>query len=129
MYVYMYIYEYLSFFFFFGHSHSIWKFPGQGLNPSCRCDLHNSCGNAKILNLQHCAGDQTQHHHRDKPDHNPLCHSGNSSILTFFIVPFGEQEFLILVQVFTLFPLQYFCIFDVILKSFLMLKSYIFFKL
>ena len=26
-------------FFFNGHTHRIWKFPGQGLNLSCSCDL------------------------------------------------------------------------------------------
>ena len=26
------------FFFFFGHTLGIWKFPGQGSNPSCSCD-------------------------------------------------------------------------------------------
>ena len=31
--------------FFCGCTHSMWKFPGQGLNPSCRCDLYHSCSN------------------------------------------------------------------------------------
>ena len=26
-------------FFIYGHTHDIWKFPGQGLNPSHNCDL------------------------------------------------------------------------------------------
>ena len=25
--------------FFYGHTHGTWKFPGQGQNPSCSCDL------------------------------------------------------------------------------------------
>ena len=33
------------FFFLFSQPCSIWKFPGQGLNPSHSCDLHCSCGN------------------------------------------------------------------------------------
>ena len=30
----------------------IWMFPGQGSNSSYSCDLHHSCGNAKLLT--HC---------------------------------------------------------------------------
>ena len=35
------------FFYFYGYTHSLWKFPGQGLNPSC------TCSNAE--SLIHCA--------------------------------------------------------------------------
>ena len=38
----------------FGHTHSIWKFPGQGSNPSQSCNLHHSCSNTRPLT--HCAG-------------------------------------------------------------------------
>ena len=31
--------------FFCGCTHSMWKFPGQGLNPSCSWDLYHSCSN------------------------------------------------------------------------------------
>ena len=31
-------------------THGIWKFPGQGLNLSCTCDLHHSCSNAGSFN-------------------------------------------------------------------------------
>ena len=57
---------FFSFFFFFfffkfyGHTHCIWNFPGQGLNPSHRCDSCHSCSNAGSftewgwgLNLSH----------------------------------------------------------------------------
>ena len=37
----------------------IWKFPGQGLNPSHSCDLCCSCSNARYFNPLHWAGDQT----------------------------------------------------------------------
>ena len=48
---------------FFGYTHSIWKFPGQGLNPSHRCNQHHSCNQHWILNL--------------------ACHSGNSGTSIF----------------------------------------------
>ena len=35
---------------FYGHAHSIWKFPGQGLHLSWRCDLHHSCSNIRSFN-------------------------------------------------------------------------------
>ena len=35
---------------------SIWQFPGQGLNPSCSCNLY---GNARSFNSLHQAGDKT----------------------------------------------------------------------
>ena len=41
------------FFFFNDYTLSIWKFPGQGLNPRCSCDLYRSCGNAR--SSTHCA--------------------------------------------------------------------------
>ena len=51
---------YLSFFFFFKHhTHSIWKFLGQGLNPSHICDLCHSWGNAESFNSLCQAGIQT----------------------------------------------------------------------
>ena len=37
----------------------IWKFPGQGLNPSHSCDLCCSCSNARYFNPLHWDGDQT----------------------------------------------------------------------
>ena len=40
-------------FFFFGSTCSIWKFPGQGSNLSCRCGLRHSCSNTG--SLTHCA--------------------------------------------------------------------------
>ena len=36
-------------FFFFQHTHSIWKFPGQGSNPSHSCNLCHSCDNNRSL--------------------------------------------------------------------------------
>ena len=44
---------------FFGHTHSIWKLPGQGLNPSHSCDLCHSCSNTGSFNPLHWAGYQT----------------------------------------------------------------------
>ena len=43
-----------NFIFFFCHTNSIWKSPGQGLNPSCSCYLHCSCSSAG--SLTQCAG-------------------------------------------------------------------------
>ena len=42
------LYHCLGFFFFpfVGHTHGIRKFPGQGSNPSCSCDLSPSFSNA-----------------------------------------------------------------------------------
>ena len=45
---------FLCIYFIFGPIWGIWKFLNQGLNPSHRCNIHNSCGNAK--SLIHCAG-------------------------------------------------------------------------
>ena len=42
------------FFFFNVYTHGIWKFLGQGLDPSCSCDLQCSCSNTSPLS--HCAG-------------------------------------------------------------------------
>ena len=42
------------FLFFFGHSCSIWKFPDQGLSPSCSCTLRHSCANDRSLTC--CSG-------------------------------------------------------------------------
>ena len=49
------------FFFFFMATPGVWKFLGQGLNLSCRCDLPHSCGCTESF--------------------NPLCHSRNSMVL------------------------------------------------
>ena len=35
--------------FSFGHTHGIWQFPGQGLNLSCCCDPHQTCGKVNPL--------------------------------------------------------------------------------
>ena len=40
----------LCFFLFFnGHTCSVWKFLGQGLNPSCSCDLCHNISNTRDL--------------------------------------------------------------------------------
>ena len=44
-------------FFFNGHTHGVWKFLGQGLNPSHSCELGHSCGDDGSFNL--LAGDRT----------------------------------------------------------------------
>ena len=51
-------------FVFYGHTCGIWKFPGQGLNPSHSWDLCRSCGNARCGNPQCSCG-------------NPLCLVGD----------------------------------------------------
>ena len=43
-----------GFFFFPGCTLGIWSSCGQGSNPSCICNLHHSCSNAR--SLTHCAG-------------------------------------------------------------------------
>ena len=43
--------------YFYGLTHSIWKFLGQGLNPSHSCDIRCSCSNfARFLNPLHWLG-------------------------------------------------------------------------
>ena len=37
------------FVFWGGHTQHMWKFPGQGLNPSCICDLCHRCSNSGSL--------------------------------------------------------------------------------
>ena len=49
----------IFFFFFNGCSHSLWRFPGQGLNPSHSFDLHHSYSNTGSLNLLCWAWNQT----------------------------------------------------------------------
>ena len=39
--------------FLYGHTQGMWKFPGQGLNPSHSCDLNHRCGTATPPT--HCA--------------------------------------------------------------------------
>ena len=41
--------KYFYFFFLFDHTCSIWKFPGQGSNPSHSCGLCHNCSNAGSL--------------------------------------------------------------------------------
>ena len=72
------------FFFFFGCTHGIWKFPDQGLNPSCSCNAHHSCGNAQ--SLTHCARPEIKPAllQRKHQILNPLCHSGNSPNIIYW---------------------------------------------
>lgn len=67
--------SFLLFFFSVPPSSDIWKFLGQGSNPSCSCDLCHSCSDARSL---------TQ-----------LCHSGNALIFfpsysQFQILPLAD---------------------------------------
>ena len=48
-----------DFYIFYGHTWGIWKFPGQGLNPSCSCDLCCSCSNPVSFNPLCQVGDRT----------------------------------------------------------------------
>ena len=50
---------FFSFFFFLSCPCSIWKFPGQGLNPSHSHDLHHSCGNTRSSTLCTTVGTPT----------------------------------------------------------------------
>ena len=45
--------------FIWPHLQHIWKFLGQGLNPSCSCHLCHSCSNTRSFNPLCQAGDQT----------------------------------------------------------------------
>ena len=52
------------------------EFPGQGLDPSCSCDVCCSCGHARSFNLEARDGIRVlalQCCHQSIP----LCHSGN----------------------------------------------------
>ena len=74
----------LFFFFFFGHTHGIWKFPGQGSNPSLHFNLCHGCGNAR--SLTHCAGPRIKPEPQQQLEPlqrrqwilNPRCHCGNA---------------------------------------------------
>ena len=75
------------FFFFFLYTQGIWKFSGQGLNPSHRCKLHAAM--ATLDPLTHCARDLNPHLNSNLSHCsqilNPLCHSGNSSLHSIFV--------------------------------------------
>ena len=45
--------------FFHGYIQGMWKFLGQGLNPSCSCDLCHRCSNTGSFHPLHWARDQT----------------------------------------------------------------------
>ena len=66
-----------SSFFFFCCTCLIWKFPGQGLNLSCSCDLCHSCGTCR--SLTQFAGQGIEPHWIL----SLLCHSGNSYFFFF----------------------------------------------
>ena len=75
---------------FFGCTCSIWKFPIQGLNTSCSCDLRHSRGNAR--SLTHCTRLGIEPVPQQQPEllqkqHwilNLLCHSRNSCNTSVF---------------------------------------------
>ena len=65
----------------------IQKFPGQGWNMSCSCDLHHSCD--RIRSLTHCTrpGIKPAPQQQPKPPQRQCCipcHIGNSGSLSFF---------------------------------------------
>ena len=76
--------QFFSFLFLNGHTHGIWKFPGQGLNPS------HGYGNAR--SLTHCAKpgikptpqQQQEPLQRQRWILDPLHHSGNSFFHFYF---------------------------------------------
>ena len=75
------LFFFFIFFKFYGCTH--WKFPGQGLNPSHRCDLTTAV--AKPDPLVHCVGTGSKPHLHSNPSCcswilNPLLHSRNSSV-------------------------------------------------
>lgn len=65
-------------FFFFSHTRSIWKFPGQELNPSHSWDIGHSCGDARSLTPLHRARHRTPPPQRQHQILNWLHHSRNS---------------------------------------------------
>ena len=70
--------EVVFFFSFFGHTHGIWKFPGQGSNPSHCFDLHHSCSNTRSLTHGSGLGIEPVPPQWQCHIPNLLCHSGNS---------------------------------------------------
>ena len=50
--IFIYLILFIKYLYFFGLIHSIWNFPGQGLNPSCSCNLCHSCSNTRSLTQQ-----------------------------------------------------------------------------
>ena len=59
----------------------MWKFPGQGLNPSCSCDLHLNCDTSGSLAT--APGQGSNHITTEKAPNLTLHHSGNSKDLVF----------------------------------------------
>ena len=46
-------------FIYYDHTHSIWKFPGQGSNPRCSCNLYCSCSSTRSFNPLHLVAYET----------------------------------------------------------------------
>ena len=77
---------FFSFFFFFCHTHGIWKFPGQGLNLSCSCDLCHICSNAG--SFTYCTGLRIRlTSTRDNTGSLTHCTHSRNSLFDFFIYP------------------------------------------
>ena len=81
----LFLFKVLYFFPFFIHTHGIWKFPGPRIRSKLQlwpipklqqCHIFNSLGQDKY---QTCAASETT------PYPNPLCHSGNSTIVYFLL--------------------------------------------
>ena len=67
-------------FVFFGCTCGILKFPGQGSDPSCSCNLCHSCSNAGSSTLCAVPGIEPAPPQRQRQILNLLCLSGNSQI-------------------------------------------------
>ena len=79
----------LFYFYIFGCNFGLWKFPGQGSNLSCSCNLRQSCSNTGFLTP--CAGPemepmlqcQLKPLQRQQRILHRLCHSRNAFISSF----------------------------------------------
>ena len=81
----------LNFFFLFLAASQHMEFPGQGSDSSCSFNLCHSCSN--VGSLIHCAGpgiDAGSQCSRDAT--NPMCHSGNSTIIDFRLFSSSQKE-------------------------------------
>ena len=82
------IHKFFIFLSFFGCTHSISKFPGQGSNSSCSCNLRHSCGNGR--SFTHCARPEIKPAPPQRQCRiiNPLYHSRSSTFPAIYTLYF-----------------------------------------